>query len=124
MDWKKVLKFDRAKMRRREKREKDAIDETHFSDSEKEHMRRLAHSNRAATESDHLEGRREKRRKMGLRTTRQDRIMGTAGTPRGKRVHRMKPEDRPKPRRKATKEEEEELRLRNKPPIMRNTRGQ
>tara|TARA_R100000152_G_C6571885_1_gene38898 strand:+ start:144 stop:518 length:375 start_codon:yes stop_codon:yes gene_type:complete len=124
MDWKKVLKFDRAKMRRREKREEDAIDETHFSGAEKDHMSRLARLNREAEEQDHLEGRREKRKRMGLRTTQQDRIMGTAGTPRSKRVHRMKPEDRPKPRRKATKEEEEELRLRNKPPIMRNTRGQ
>ena len=105
MNWKKVLKFDRAKMRRREKREEDAIDETHFSDNEKEHMRRLAHSNRAAKESDHLDSRREKRRKMGLKTTpfkfQQDRIMGTTGTPRDKRVHRMKPEDKPKGRKRA-----------------------
>ena len=44
--------------------------------------------------------------------------MGTAGTSRGKRVHRMKPEDRPKPRRRATEKEQMETRRRNKPPIM------
>tara|TARA_R100000388_G_scaffold20841_1_gene15737 strand:- start:10744 stop:11067 length:324 start_codon:yes stop_codon:yes gene_type:complete len=51
-------------------------------------------------EQAHMLSRREKRRKMGLPPTRRDRILGTAGTPRSERVHRMKPEDRPKPRKK------------------------
>ena len=126
MIWKDVLKLDRAKLRQRAKREEEAIDDTRFSGAEKDHMSRLARLNREAVEQDHLDSRRDKRKKMGLSTTRQDRIMGTAGTPRDKRVHRMEPEDKPKPRRRATEEEERKLRLSNKAPRMggKNFRGQ
>ena len=89
MSWKDMLKFDRAR--------KQPYEE----------------------EQAHLLSRREKRRKMGLPPTQKDRIMGTAGTSRDKRVHRMKPEDRPKPRRRATEKEQMETRRRNRPPIMR-----
>ena len=80
MDWKKVLKFDRAEMRRREKREEDAIDETHFSGAKKDHMSRLASMRRTEEEQDHLDSRQDKRRKMGLK--------GNMSLPRERRKHR------------------------------------
>ena len=80
MNWKDVLKFDRAAMKRRAKREEDAIDATHFSGAKKDNMSRIAEAKRIEEEQEHLDGRREKRKKMGLR--------GNMSLPRKRRKHR------------------------------------
>tara|TARA_R100000406_G_scaffold14674_1_gene9224 strand:+ start:55 stop:321 length:267 start_codon:yes stop_codon:yes gene_type:complete len=83
MTWKDVLKFDRAEMRRREKREEEAIDDLpshYYSGAKKDHMSRLADARRKEDEQAHLDGREEKRKKMGLK--------GNMSLPRERRKHR------------------------------------
>jgi len=121
MKWFNVLKLDRAKLRQKGRDIKDALQTSRgmrLSNEDRKLFQDSMEADLMAEEQDHIDSRRDKRKKMGLRTTQQDRIMGTAGTPRDKRVHRMKPEDRPKPRRRATEEELRELTRRNKPPKM------
>ena len=114
MSWKKLLKLDRAKLKRRRKEERRRIDESNLPEDDKQYMRGASASDIAAEEDVHRDARREKRRKMGLLES----YRKPFGTPRKNRPHRMKPEDRPKPRRRATEEELRELRRRNKPPKM------
>ena len=117
MKWFNILKLDRAKLKQRRKEELEEIEElTQLPEEDREYMRRASASEIAAEEMAHDDARREKRKKTGLSMN----YRSPSGTSRKNRPHRMKPEDRPKPRRKATKEEERELRLRNKPPIMGN----
>ena len=69
---------------------------------EKEQVKRLGEEDAAQVrhkkETNKRAEREDKRRQMGLPS-----FMGR-GTPRDKRVHRMKPEDRPKPRRRRVKD--------------------
>ena len=115
MSWKEVLKLDRAKLRRREKESRRKIDESNLPEDDKKHMRSALGQDLNAEEQNALDRRAEKRREMGLKPA--GRLMGS-GKPRSKRIHRMKPEDKPKPRRRATEEELRELTRRNKPPKM------
>tara|TARA_R100000455_G_C6130172_1_gene27747 strand:+ start:90 stop:455 length:366 start_codon:yes stop_codon:yes gene_type:complete len=120
MDWKDIIKLDRAKLRRRRKEGNESIDElTQLPEEDRAYMRGALASDIAAEEMSHADARREKRRKAGLLTD----YRKPFGTPRKNRPHRMKPEDRPKPRRRATEEEQMKTRRRNKPPIMRIKRG-
>jgi hypothetical protein len=80
MDWKKVLKFDRAEMRRRAEREEEAIDQYGGSGAKKDNMSRIAEAKRIEEEQDHLDSRKDKRRKMGLK--------GNMSLPRERRKHR------------------------------------
>lgn len=91
MSWKNILKLDRANLRRREEKRFDEIDElTQLPEEDRKYMKRSAGSEFAYEELAHKDAIREKRKKSGLSLNR---------TPRSKREHRMKPEDRPKPRR-------------------------
>tara|TARA_R100001015_G_C4457349_1_gene45412 strand:- start:50 stop:406 length:357 start_codon:yes stop_codon:yes gene_type:complete len=108
MDWKDIIKLDRAKLRRREKESRRKIDESNLPEEDKKYMRSSLGQDLNAEEQDALDSRADKRRKMGLKP---------ASSPRSKRIHRMKPEDRPKPRRRATEEELRQMRS-NKPPKM------
>ena len=104
MTWKNILKIDRAKLRQRRKEGMESIDElTQLPEEDRAYMRSALGRDINAEEQMALDERAEKRRKMGLEPA--GRLMGS-GRPRSKREHRMKPEDRPKPRRRATKEEE------------------
>jgi|TARA_R100000482_G_scaffold66971_1_gene25024 hypothetical protein len=115
MTWKEVLKLDRAKLKRRRKKELESIDElTQLPEEDRAYMRRASSSDIAAEEMSHRDARREKRRRTGLLTD----YRQPFGTPRKNRPHRMKEEDKPKPRRRATEEELRELTRRNKPPKM------
>lgn len=91
MSWKNILKLDRAKLRRREEKRFDEIDElTQLPEEDRKYMKRRAGSEFASEELIHEDAIREKRKKSGLSVNR---------TPRSKREHRMNPKDRPKPRR-------------------------
>ena len=115
MSWKEVLKIDRAKLRRRKKEGMKSIDElTQLPEEDRAYMRSALGQDLNAEEQNALDERAEKRRKMGLEPA--GRLMGS-GRPRSKREHRMKPEDRPKPRRRATEKELMQMRS-NKPPKM------
>ena len=104
MTWKEVLKLDRAKLKRRREEGMKSIEElTQLPEEDRAYMRSALGRDINAEEQMALDERAEKRRKMGLEPA--GRLMGS-GRPRSKREHRMKPEDRPKPRRRATKEEE------------------
>jgi len=113
MDWKNILKLDRAKLRREEEKSRRKIDESNLPEDDKEYMRRALGSDRNAERESHRMARREKRRKMGLLES----YHKPFGTPRKRRPHRMKEEDKPKPRRRATEEELRQMRS-NKPPKM------
>ena len=81
----------------------ESIDElTQLPEEDRAYMRSALGRDINAEEQMALDERAEKRRKTGLLES----YRKPFGTPRSKRVHRMKPEDRPKPRRRATKEEE------------------
>jgi len=115
MTWKEVLKLDRAKLERRRKKQLESIDElTQLPEEDRAYMRSASASDIAAEEMAHRDARREKRRKSGLLTS----YYSPFGTKRKNRPHRMKEEDKPKPRRRATEEELREIRRRNKPPRM------
>ena len=117
MSWKNILKLDRAKLRRREKESRRRIDESNLPEEDKKYMRSALGQDLNAEEQAALDERADKRRKMGLKPT--GRLMGS-GKPRSKRPHRMKEEDKPKPRRKLTEEEDRKRRLLTnpKPPKM------
>ena len=120
MSWKEVLKLDRAKLKRRRKEGNERIDElTQLPEEDRAYMRGALASDIAAEEMVHADARRAKRKKTGLST----KYNQPSGTPRSKRPHRMKEEDKPKPRRRASEERLRELTRRNKPPIMRIKRG-
>jgi|TARA_R100001463_G_scaffold104497_1_gene159039 hypothetical protein len=83
MTWKDVLKFDRAKMRQRAEREEKEIDDLsphQYSGAKKDQMSLLASIKRTEEEQDHLDSRKDKRRKMGLK--------GNESFPRKRRKHR------------------------------------
>jgi len=115
MDWKNILKLDRAKLRRRRKEGMKSIEElTQLPEEDRAYMRGALESDIAAEEMVHADARRAKRKKTGL-STKYDQ---PSGTPRKNRPHRMKEEDKPKPRRRASEERLRELTARNKPPKM------
>ena len=115
MDWKNILKLDRAKLRQRRKEGMESIDElTQLPEEDRAYMRSALGRDLNAEKESHRDARREKRRKMGLLES----YRKPFGTPRKNRPHRMKEEDKPKPRRRATEKEQMETRRRNKPPIM------
>ena len=114
MDWKNVLKLDRAKLRQRRKEGMESIDElTQLPEEDRAYMRSALGRDLNAERESHRDARREKRRKMGLLESYRKPI----GTPRKNRPHRMKEEDKPKPRRRATEKELMQMRS-NKPPKM------
>ena len=83
MNWKDVLKFDRAKQRQKRKDIKDALQTSRgMRLSNKD--RKLFHDSMEADlieeEREHLDGRRDKRKKMGLK--------GNMSLPRERRKHR------------------------------------
>ena len=120
MDWKNILKLDRAKLRRREKESRRKIDElTQLPEEDRAYMRSALGQDLNAEEMSHRDARREKRRKTGLLTSYHDPF----GTPRSKRPHRMKEKDMPKPRKRASEERLRELTRRNKTPKMETKRG-
>tara|TARA_R110002020_G_scaffold53057_5_gene148762 strand:+ start:9197 stop:9520 length:324 start_codon:yes stop_codon:yes gene_type:complete len=83
MTWFNVLKLDRAEMRRRAEREEEEIDNlpSHFySGAKKDNMSRLANIKRTEEEQDHLDNRKDKRTRMGLK--------GNESFPRERRKHR------------------------------------
>ena len=83
MTWKDVLKFDRAEMRRRAEREEEEIDNLsshYYSGAAKDNLSRIADAKRKEEEQAHLDGREDKRRKMGLK--------GNMSLPRERRKHR------------------------------------
>ena len=114
MDWKNIIKLDRAKLRRREKESRRKIDESNLPEEDKKYMRSALGQDLNAEEMSHRDARREKRRKTGLLTS----YNSPFGTTRKNRPHRMKEEDKPKPRKRASEERLRELTQRNKPPRM------
>tara|TARA_R100000231_G_scaffold89779_1_gene67826 strand:- start:4174 stop:4551 length:378 start_codon:yes stop_codon:yes gene_type:complete len=115
MTWKEVLKLDRAKLKRRREEGMKSIEElTQLPEEDRAYMRGALASDIAAEEMVHADARREKRKRTGL-STKYDQ---PSGTPRKNRPHRMKEEDKPKPRKRASEERLRELIRRNKPPKM------
>ena len=67
MDWKNVLKLDRAKLRQRRKEGMESIDElTQLPEEDRAYMRSALGRDLNAERESHRDARREKRRKMGL----------------------------------------------------------
>ena len=70
MDWKNIIKLDRAKLRRRRKEGNESIDElTQLPEEDRAYMRTALASDISAEEMAHRDARREKRRKTGLLTS-------------------------------------------------------
>ena len=118
MSWKNMLKRDKAIRRREEEEFKEGLERLNLSEEDKEDALSFMGQESHAQSMQHYDERREKRKKMGLPLERHSSIKGREGTPRSKRPHRMKEEDKPKPRRRATEKEQMETRRRNRPPIM------
>ena len=82
MGWKKVLKLDRIKLERDKKRAEELEGQNPFNldSEERAELRQTNSAKLRAKEQAHLDGREEKRKKMGLR--------GNISLPRGQRRHR------------------------------------
>ncbi len=83
MTWKDVLKFDRAKQRQKSREIKDALQTSRgmrLSNKDRKLFQDSMEAELIDEEQEHLDGRRDKRKKMGLK--------GNMSLPRERRKHR------------------------------------